>query len=92
MVDPLDLYGLKRAFARTNELADLLRETADPAFVLRARGALLPIPRLEHPPRVANPLPRQPDVRRVPALEGKRVAVIASSGGGACVSLVGIAS
>ncbi len=91
MVDPLDLYGLKRAFARTNDLVDLLHETADPAFLLRARRALLPIPLVEHPPRVANPLPRRLAVRPVPALEGKRVAIVASGGGGACVSLVGIA-
>ena len=44
MPDPLDLYGLKRAFARTNEFGDLLGETADPAFLRRARRALLPMP------------------------------------------------
>ncbi len=91
MVDLLDLYGLKRAFARANELGDLVRETADPAFLLRARHALLPIPYVDHAPRVENPLPPRPVLRPVPALEGKRVAVIASGGGGACVSLIGIA-
>lgn len=44
MIDPLDLYGLKRAFARANDLRDLVRETADPAFLVRARRALLPLP------------------------------------------------
>jgi NTE family protein len=91
MPDPLDLYGLKRAFARTNELGDLLRETADPAFLRRARRALLPIPWIEHPRAVENPLRRRPAARPVPALMDKRVAVIATGGGGACVSLIGVA-
>jgi NTE family protein len=91
MLDPLDLYGLKRAFARTNELGDLLHETADPAFLRRARRALLPIPWLEHPPAVENPLRRRPARRPVPALADKRVAVITTGGGGACVSLIGVA-
>lgn len=91
MFDPLDLYGLKRAFARANELSDVARETADPAFLFRARRALLPIPGIDRPPRVENPLPRRPTVRPVPALEGKRIAVIATGGGGACVSLIGVA-
>jgi NTE family protein len=91
MIDPLDLYGLKRAFARTNELRDLVRETADPAFLMRARRALLPLPVIERPPAVANPLPRVAARRPARGLAGKRVALIASGGGGACVSLVGIA-
>ena len=61
MLDPLDLYGLKRSFARTNELGDLLRETADPAFLRRARRALLPLPWIEHPPAG-----REPAARAVP--------------------------
>jgi NTE family protein len=91
MIDPLDLYGLKRAFARTNELRDLVRETADPGFLMRARRALLPLPVIDHPPAVTNPLPPVAARRRNRALADKRVAVIASGGGGACVSLIGIA-
>jgi hypothetical protein len=91
MLDPLDLYGMKRMFARANELGDLLHETADPAFLRRARRALLPIPGLEHPPSVENPLARRPTARPALALEGKKVAVIATGGGGACVSLIGVA-
>lgn len=89
--DPLDLYGLKRAFARTNDLGALVRETADPAFLLRARRALLPVPLLEHPPEVQNPLSPMPRRRPARALEGKRVAVIGSGGAGACVSMIGAA-
>jgi NTE family protein len=91
MLDPLDLYGLKRAFARANELGDLLHETADPGFLRRARRALLPIPWVEQPPSVENPLSRRPRTRPVPALSDKRVAVITTGGGGACVSLIGVA-
>jgi NTE family protein len=91
MLDPLDLSGMKRMFARANELGDVVRETADPAFLRRARRALLPIPGLEHPPSVENPLARRPTARPALALEGKEVAVIATGGGGACVSLIGVA-
>ena len=91
MLDPLDLYGLKRAFARANETGDLLRETADPAFLRRARRALLPLPWVERPPAVENPLPRRPRSRPVAALAGKHVAVVTTGGGGACVSLIGVA-
>jgi len=91
MIDPLDLYGLKRAFARTNDLRDLVRETADPAFLVRARRALLPLPIVDRPAKVDNPLTPEPRRRPARALAGKRVAVVASGGGGACVSLVGAA-
>ena len=90
-LDPLDLYGLKRVVARINELGDLVRETADPAFLLRARRALLPIPGLDRPPAVHNPLAREPGARPVPALADKRVAVVTTGGGGAAASLVGVA-
>ncbi|MCD6726900.1 MAG: patatin-like phospholipase family protein [Solirubrobacteraceae bacterium] len=89
--DPLDPYGLKRSFARANELRALVRATADPAFLLRARRALLPLPLLDRPPRVENPLPPTPRRNPARALEGKRVAVIGTGGSGACVSMVGVA-
>ncbi|MGZ6696640.1 MAG: patatin-like phospholipase family protein [Solirubrobacteraceae bacterium] len=89
--DPLDLYGLKRSFERANELRDLVRETADPRFLLRARRALLPLPVIDRPPVVANPLPPQPRRRRIRYFEGKRVAVVTTGGGGAAASIAGIA-
>jgi NTE family protein len=89
--DPLDLYGLKRAFARTNELRALVRETADPAFLLRARRALLPLPLVERPPQAENPLPARPRRKPAAGLDGKRVAVVATGGAGACVSMIGVA-
>ena len=58
--DPLDLYGLKRSFERANELGALMRETADPRFLLRARRALMPLPVIDRPAEVVNPLPPQP--------------------------------
>jgi NTE family protein len=88
--DPIDLYGLKRSLERVNEIGDLVRETADPRFLMRARRALLPIPVLDRPAAVENPLPPAPRLRPIPFFEGKRVALIASGGGGACASMAGI--
>ena len=39
MPDPLDLYGLKRAFARTNELGDLLLQVVYHARLAQEQGA-----------------------------------------------------
>ncbi|MGE5407659.1 MAG: patatin-like phospholipase family protein [Syntrophothermus sp.] len=89
--DPLDLYGLKHSFERINELGDLVRETADPRFLLRARRALMPLPVIDRPAEVENPLPPAPQVRPIPFFEGKRVAVVATGGGGAPVAMAGIA-
>lgn len=89
--DPLDLYGLKRSFERANELLDLVRETADPRFLLRARRALLPLPVIDRPATVENPLPLEPQERPIPFFQGKRVAVVTTGGGGAAASIAGIA-
>jgi NTE family protein len=89
--DPLDLYGLKRSFERANELRDLVRETADPRFLLRARRALMPLPLIDRAPTVENPLPREPSKRPIRYFEGKRVAVVTTGGGGAAASIAGIA-
>jgi hypothetical protein len=55
--DPLDLYGLKHALERINEVGDLVRETVDPHFLMRARKALMPLPVIDRPAAVENPLP-----------------------------------
>jgi NTE family protein len=89
--DPLDLYGLKRSFERANELRDLVRETADPRFLWRARRALMPLPLVDRPAPVENPLPPRAVERPIPYFEGKRVAVVTTGGGGAAASIAGIA-
>lgn len=89
--DPLDLYGLKRSFERANELRDLVRETADLGFLWRARRALMPLPLLDRPAAVENPLSPRPLDRPIPYFEDKRVAVITTGGGGAAASIAGIA-
>ena len=89
--DPLDLYGLKRSFERANELRDLVRETADPGFLWRARRALMPLPLVDRPPALENPLAPRPVERPIPYFRDKRVAVITTGGGGAAASIAGIA-
>jgi NTE family protein len=89
--DPLDLYGLKRQFERANELRDLVRETVDPGFLVRARRALLPLPLLDRPKEVENPLAGRARGRPIPFFKGKRVAVVTTGGGGGAVSLAGVA-
>ncbi|HEY5144970.1 MAG TPA: patatin-like phospholipase family protein [Solirubrobacteraceae bacterium] len=88
----LDLYAIKREFARVNDLIDLTSATADLAFLRRARRALLPIPLVDRPRPVgaANVLPPFRS-RPAKALDGERVAVVATGGGGAAVATVGIA-
>lgn len=88
----LDLYAVKRQFARATELLDLADATRDVGFLLRARRALLPLPLVDRstPVDVASVFP--PFTRRpATALKGKRVAVVASGGGGAAVAAVGVA-
>jgi NTE family protein len=88
---PLDLYGLKRSFEQANELRDLVRETADPRFLWRARRALMPLPLVDRPAVVENPLTPRAVERPIPYFEGKRVAVVTTGGGGAAASIAGIA-
>lgn len=87
----LDLYNVLLGFGWVREQAELVKATVDPGFLLRARRALFPLPvvdrrRAPDTAGVLGPLQR----RRVPALEGRRVAMIAGGGAGACVSLIGV--
>ncbi len=88
----LDLYSIKREFARVNEMLDLATATADLGFLLRARRALLPLPLLDRP-RPVDVAGVLPPFRSRPAraLEGRRIAVVATGGGGGAVATVGIA-
>lgn len=86
----LDLYNVLLGFGWTRERVELVRATVDPGFLLRARKALFPLPVVDRP----QPPPRDilPPFRHRPieALSGKRIAMIAGGGAGACVSLIGV--
>jgi NTE family protein len=86
----LDLYNVLLGFGWARERAELIKATLDPGFLLRARRALFPLPLVDRvgPPDIDMfpPLERRP----VPSLEGRRVALIAGGGAGACVSLIGV--
>lgn len=85
----LDIYALKRDFERANHTLDTLRETADVRFLNAARRAFFPLPVIDRerpaPEEVLPPRRSRP----IAALQGKRIAVIAGGGAGACVSLIG---
>ena len=85
----LDVYNVKRGFERVNELRDLARATMSIDFLRHARRALLPLPVVDGPVPAPGPVLPRFRARPVPALRGKRVAVVATGGAGACVSLVG---
>jgi NTE family protein len=87
----LDLYNLKRGFERTNELLDLSRASAGISFLRHARRVFLPLPIVDRPEEPPGELFPELSPRPVPALAGKRIGVIASGGGGGCVSMVGVA-
>jgi NTE family protein len=86
----LDLYNVLTGFGWARERGELIKATIDPRFLLRARRALFPLPIVDRPAAVPGdvfpPLQRRP----VKAFAGKRVAVIAGGGAGACVSLIGV--
>jgi NTE family protein len=91
-LDGLDPYHLKRNFERANELIGLAALSRDLSFLRNVRRAALPLPFVDRRPDpdvsdLFPPLRKRP----IPFLEGKRVAVVASGGSGACVSLVGVA-
>ena len=86
----LDIYALKRDFEQANRLLETARESADLSFLRAARRALFPLPLIDR----ERPLPAEvlPPWRSRPiaSLEGKRIAVVAGGGAGACVSLIGV--
>lgn len=89
--DRLDLYEVKAQFERFTEWLDLGGIVADVGFLRRARRTLLPLPLID-PPASVDPSAHLPEFRSHPApgLEGKRVALVVSGGGGAAVALAGI--
>ena len=90
--DRLDLFAIKHQFERAAELIGLGGLVADVGFLRRARRALLPLPLIDRDEEIDASAAFPPFHRRpLPALEGKRVALVASGGGGAAVALVGVA-
>src|SRR3954451_8830692 len=91
-LDALEPYHVKRNIERANEMIGLAALSRDIAFLRNVRRAALPLPLVDRPPDVdADAIFPAFRSRPVPFLEGKRVAVVASGGSGACVSLVGVA-
>jgi NTE family protein len=88
----LDPYAIKTSFESVSNLVDLGSTATDLGFLRRARRALLPLPLVdrEEPVRVGDVLPPF-EARPLPELEGKRIGLVASGGGGAAASLVGVA-
>lgn len=90
--DRLDLYSLKSGFERVNETLDLARATGDLSFLLHARRELLPLPLVDRTKPVdASEVFPSFRSRPVRSLQGKRIGVLASGGGGACIASVGAA-
>lgn len=88
----LDLFAIKRQFERFTDLLDFGAVAADVGFLRRARRTLLPLPVIDRPaeePDASTVFPPFAE-RTATELEGKRVALVASGGGGAAVALVGV--
>jgi NTE family protein len=88
--DP-DIYNVKLGFERLDAAGQRLRDAVDLDLLRHARRALLPLPLVDRPQEL--PTDVFPSFRRRPAsaLQGKRVAVVASGGAGAAVALIGAA-
>jgi NTE family protein len=86
----LDLYNVLLGFGWVRERAELIKATVDPTFLVRARRALFPLPIVDRPKVVDVDVFPPFRRRRMSGLEGRRVALIAGGGAGACVSLVGV--
>jgi NTE family protein len=86
----LDLYNVLLGFGWIRERAELVGATLDPGFLRRARRALLPVPGLDRPHRPPENVLPPLRLRPIESLAGRRVAVIAGGGAGACVALIGV--
>jgi NTE family protein len=89
----LDLFALKAQVERLSELAGLGAVAADLGFLRRARRALLPLPLIDSPeePIDASAVFPPFEPRPIAELEGQRIALVASGGGGGAVALIGVA-
>ncbi len=91
MFPDFDIYNVKRGFERANELLDLGRASAGVSFLNHARRVLMPLPVIDRPQPVPTDILPPLRERPLAALNGKRIGVIASGGGGGCVAMVGVA-
>jgi NTE family protein len=91
-LDGLDPYHLKRRFEAVNGAIGVAALSRDLAFLRNVRRAALPLPLVDRPAEIdASGIFPPFNERPVDFLRSKRVAVVASGGSGACVSLVGVA-
>jgi NTE family protein len=86
----LDLYNVLLGFGWARERGELIKATVDPAFLLRARRALFPLPLIDRPATIDADVFPPFQSRPVKALQNRRSAIIAGGGAGACVSLIGV--
>ena len=86
----LDLYNVLLGFGWLRERTELTRATLDPGFLLRARRALFPLPLVDRTKPVGTDVLPPMRARPLEGFDGKRVALIAGGGAGACVSLIGV--
>ncbi|HTW43022.1 MAG TPA: patatin-like phospholipase family protein [Solirubrobacteraceae bacterium] len=91
MVPDVDIYNLKRNIERANELLDLGRASTGLSFLNHARQVLMPLPLVDRSRPAQTDIFPPVRMRPVAALQGKRIGVIASGGGGGCVAMVGVA-
>ncbi len=87
LVEPNNLRTAFGGISWARDLAAAVRE--DAAFLWRVRRALLRLPFEREPAIPAEVFPPL-EPFRAPALDGKRVAIVASGGSGATSSLVGV--
>jgi NTE family protein len=90
MLFDVDLYNVKRGFERANELLELGRVSTGFSFLRHARRVLMPLPVIDRPEPVPTDILPPFRERPIAALKDKRIGVIASGGGGGCVSMVGV--
>ena len=88
--DP-DIYNVKRGFEQLDAAGERLRSSVDLELLRHARRALLPLPVIDRPQRLSSDVFPPFRRRKATALAGRRIAVVASGGAGACVALIGAA-
>ncbi len=91
MIPDVDIYNLKRGFERANELLDLGRASTGISFLNHARRVLMPLPVVDRNRSVSTDILPALKERPIRSLQGKRIGVIGSGGGGGCVAMVGVA-
>jgi predicted acylesterase/phospholipase RssA len=88
--DP-DIYNIKHGFERVDVIGQRLRNSVDLDLMRHARRALLPLPLIDRRQRPSSDVFPPFRKRPIRATVGKRVAVVASGGGGAAVAVIGAA-